>query len=607
MTLSFEKKQKIENILQVILPVLLFLYPLRHIRYGVGWTDTAYNYGNFAYMDHMDDMWLFSTYLGTALGNLFTRLPMGNTMLGLNLYTGLFISVLAVAGYFFFVKSVKLSPILTFVAEFIAINLCWCPTALLYNYLTYALLGAGAVLLYFALLDSRHSSLCFVLAGICLGTNVFVRFSNLTNMALIVAVWAMGIIGREKPGKVLKQTGLCILGYVIGLGVCFGLISLKYGADSYIEGILRLLSMPSEASDYSPIAMVMQQLRNYLQNLIWLGYLFGFVVLGTIVYQLLPKSWKWLKNIGYVGAVFCGFYFLWAIKMFNVEYNTYMSMFQWAVMLLTATLAAGLVVIFGKGFERQEKLLCGISIIVVLITPLGSNNHLYLAINNLFFILPFTLWLLCRFFKWLPAAWKVRRWEISLFPLKAMLVCIFFMIMLQTTLFGWNFVFLESGGGENFHTTVENNAILKGMYMEEERAESISEISAYVQENGLKGREVILYGQIPAMSFYLEMPFAISSWPDLPSYNYTVMESDLQKIESEKDRELPAILMEKVQGTYARSGKEGLEALGYGEEAAAILAADRKLLLLMDMIEKYDYKAAFENDKFVLFLAELEE
>lgn len=613
MNLCLEKNQKLNKVLQVLFPVILFLYPLRHIFYGVGWTDTAYNYANFMYMDRMDDMWLFSTYLGTALGNLFTKLPLGSTMLGLNLYTGLFVSVLAVVGYFFFVKSVKLSPVLTFVAEFVAVNLCWCPTALLYNYLSFALFGAGALLLYFALMNCKHDRLCFVLAGICLGVNVFVRLPNLTNMALIVAVWAMGIIRKEKLGKVLQQTGWCVLGYVIGLGGVFGLISLKYGAGNYIDGILRLLSMPSEAADYSPVEMVLQQIRNYHQNLIWLGWLLLFVVLGTVVYQILPKSWKWLKNIGYVGAVFCGFYLLWALQMFNVEYATCMSMFQWAVMLLTATLAAGLVVIFGKGFTEQEKLLCGISIIVMLITPLGSNNHLYLAINNLFFILPFTLWLLCRFFKWLPAAWKVRKWEISLYPLKAMLVCIGFMILLQTTLFGWKFVFLESdgpNGAEKFDTTIENNVILKNMYSQGYRAESISEISAYVQSEGLKGREVILYGKIPAMSFYLEMPFAISAWPDLASYNYAVMQSDLQSIEaevSEKGRELPVILMEKTQGIYVQSGSEGLAASGYSEAVTEKLSADQKLQLLVDFINKHDYQVTFENDKFVLFQAGLEE
>lgn len=128
-----------------IYPLVLLLYPLRHIRVGVEWWDTGYNYGNFTYMNYMDPMWLLSTYLGNALGHLFTLLPGGGTMLGLNVYTGLIVSLLAMGGYFFFTRIVDLPKTLTFWGEMLAVSFCWCPTALLYNYLTYLLLGAGVV------------------------------------------------------------------------------------------------------------------------------------------------------------------------------------------------------------------------------------------------------------------------------------------------------------------------------------------------------------------------------------------------------------------------------------------------------------------------------
>lgn len=611
MQLTLQTRQKLDRALRIIFPLFLLLYPLRHIRVGAEWWDTGYNYANFTYMERMDEMWLFSTYLGHAVGSFFTKLPFGDTMVGLNLYTSLVVSLLAVAGYFFFVKEVKLPPVLVFAGEFLAVSFCWCPTALLYNYLTYVLLGAGTVLLYYGLTREKRSSLFFVLAGICLGINVFTRFSNLANMALIVAVWAMGIIRKEKFGKVVKQTLWCILGYVIGLGGGFTVISLKYGAEAYVQGILRILSMPSEASSYTITSMVTAQFRNYLQNLIWLGYLVGFMLLGMLVYQILPKSWKWLKNTGYVVCVFASFYVLMCRNMFNMKYSTQMSVFQWAVMVLTATMIAGLIVIFGRKFTEKEKLLCGLNIIVIVITPLGSNNHLYSSINNLFFVAPFTLWMLYRFYKWLPQVWKIKKWEVSTFPVKAMGLCISFMVLLQGALFGWFYVFSEGNGGENLHTSIENNDILKGMLTDEERARQISEISLYVQENDLKGQEVILYGQIPSMSYYLEMPFAITAWPDLASYNYAVLESDLQQIEEQVaagEKELPVILMEKKQGTYVNGGLDSLKALeSVTEKEISEIEADRKLELLEEIIEKYDYQVTFESDKFVMFQAGLEE
>lgn len=597
--------------------LILFLYPLRHIHLGVEWEDTGYNFAHFVYMDNMDTMWLFSTYLANAAGHVFTKLPLGDTMLGLNLYTGLTVSILAVAGYWFFVKSIKLPAVLVFAGEFLAVCFCWCPTALLYNYLTFIFLAAGGVFLFYALDRKEKNQFFFLLAGICLGINVFVRFSNLADMGLIAAVWAMGIIRREKIVKVLKQTGWCVLGYMIGLLGCFGFISLRYGAGTYIRGVLRLLSMPSEASNYTVTSMVMAQVQNYLQNLIWLSGLVFFMLAGMVVYQVLPeqKIITWIKKIGYVVCVFLGFHFLRNRNMFNYTYITKQSMFQWAVMLLTATLIIGVVVIFSKRFTEREKLICGLNILLILIVPLGSNNHLYLAINFLFLVAPYTLWMLYRFLKWLPAQVPVKKWNISMYPVKAMLLAVLFMIVFQGTLFGWYHVFTEGDGEYNLDTPVENNRVLKGMYTDPERAVQIAEISAFAEKEGLKGQEVILYGKIPAVSYYLEMPFAISSWPDLPSYNYDVMKSDLESLQAKVDDgecELPVILMEIKQGTYVVSGSEGLEELGVPKEVTpgrvsiADIEADKKLALLKDMIGKYNYEVVFESDKFVMFIAKSE-
>ena len=108
---------------RVLFPVILLLYPLRHILVGAEWWDTGYNYGNFMYMDRMDPMWVFSTYLGNALGNLLTKLPFGNYMIGLNVYTGLFVSLLALMGYLFFTRRMKLPGWIVFLGEFLAISL----------------------------------------------------------------------------------------------------------------------------------------------------------------------------------------------------------------------------------------------------------------------------------------------------------------------------------------------------------------------------------------------------------------------------------------------------------------------------------------------------
>lgn len=279
-----------------IFPLILLLYPLRHIHWGLDLWDTGYNYANFRYMglEHMDSMWLFSTYLANAVGHFLTLLPGGHTLLFMNLYTGLFTSLLAVLSYQFLTKRAKLPAGIVFVGELAAVSLCFCPTALLYNYLTYVLFLSGVLFLYEGL--SQDKSRYLVLAGVMLGTNVFVRFSNLPEAAMIVGVWAYAVICRKSRKKVLQETGFCMLGYIGAVLAWLGFLSLRYGLSNYVEGIKRLFAMTETATDYKASSMLYRMFSEYIENLYWVNRILCFAVPGLILCMVLPKSLQWVKR-----------------------------------------------------------------------------------------------------------------------------------------------------------------------------------------------------------------------------------------------------------------------------------------------------------------------
>ncbi len=563
---------------------ILLLYPLRHIRFGVEWMDTGYNYGNFVFMDNMDPMWVFSTYLGTALGNLFTKLPFGNYMLGLNVYTGLTVSILALFGYYFFTRKNRIPAEIVFAGELLAISLCtWCPTALLYNFLTYIFLAIGVIALYYALINEQKH--LFVIAGLFLGINIFVRFPNLAEMAFILAVWAFGIIKKKKIIKVISETGWCLLGYVIGIAVCLGFITIRYGLEEYIAAITRLLNMPSGASDYSMYSMIYGQINAYVQNFRWLRYLVLVVLAGVLMFSFIPQRLIRVKQVAFIGGICASFYLLYIKGMYVFEYHNTRSMFEWAVFFIVGTLVVCTITIFRPKALPEEKLQAGLSILIIFITPLGSNNHLFSSMSNLFIVAPFTLWMLFRFIKWAPQKITLLKTSITIFsfPVKAMIIGMLLMIGIQGVMFGATYVFTEAQGGKNLNTKIENNDILKGMLTNTEHAVPLESISAYVNENELKGKEIILYGFIPSMSYYLQMPFAITAWPDLRSYNYEVMENDLQMLAdaiNKEEKEVPIVILEKK----------------YGEK----VEGDDKFTLLTNWMEQYNYQITFENEKFIL-------
>jgi hypothetical protein len=397
---------------------------------------------------------------------------------------------------------------------------------------------------------------------------------------------------------VLCETLWCIVGYLAGIALCLTVISLRYGFFEYIDAIVRLMNMPSEASAYTPMSMIMSQIRTYLQNLRWLSYPAMLAAFGTLLFTCLPKWLRKIFYLPYVGIVFLLFWYLARRNMYNFNYLSLASMLQWAFFLLTLLILIGIRTLFHKKENSSVKLMVLLALLLVFLTPIGTNNHLIASINNLYFVAPFLLWLYIRAFGPLPASFG--RW--SLFPIKSMLACIFVMIFIQVGLCGWIYVFQEATGGENLHTRVENNDILSGMLTTPDRVEVIGSLTSYVTQENLKGKEVILYGMIPALSYYLEMPFAMSPWPDLQSYNYEVMVQDLDAIEkaheSEEGAEYPLVLLEKSYAAFARGGEQAVEQLGLDEAA---FTQDRKFALLLTWLETKQYEVLFENEKFALY------
>ncbi len=622
-------KQNTHSVLESLYVLVLGMYPLRHIYIGVDLWDTGYNYANFQYMgmEHMDPMWLFSTYLANVVGNFLTRFPSAGSLAGMNLYTALFVSILGIAGYLFCTRKLEISPLLTFIGEFAAISLCWCPTAVLYNYLTYVFFLASFILLYKGLVDEHKW--CLFTAGICLGTNVLVRFSNLPEAVMIVAVWAYGVIealefraakkvhkdgtvGVHKPmdeGSIPPKSGAwkrtvsrtlwCLGGYLAALFILFGYIAIRYGLDSYIEGIMRLFAMTDNATDYKATSMLMGMVNTYVLNLYWFLRI-GIIVLvgmfGCAVAGWMKKHIKFIAErallqrildvICYAVCILLAIamvVWLYIREFCSWLFFSYDPMLRPAILFMMLTMFIGMVRILQRKVSKEEKLISGMVVLVILLTSIGSNNEVFPSINNLFVAAPYTFWQCAKF------VGNVKG-KLIAFPAKCIVTAFLTLFLFQSVCFGAEFVFAESTGVQNTSATVANNEILKGIQMSPERAEWLSSITAYVEENNLQGREVILYGGIPSLSYYLQMPSSFNPWSDLDSYSVAQMELKMSELAGEIDEkgaEPPVIIAEKKYVDNFSGESENMK--------------DIKWQMVLDFMEEYGYEQTFDNGKFVMW------
>lgn len=554
---------------RIVFPLLLLAFPLLLMNQGIDISDTTYSLGYYRFMEEMDVTWVLATYLANVTGALMMKLPMGDTLLGMNFYTGLLTAGIALVCYG--VLSKWLPAWIVFLGEVIALGLCWCPTTTLYNYLTYFLLAAGSLFLWRALFCDW--SVYYVLAGICLGLNVMVRFSNLAEAALILAVWYAGWLKRDRVGITVRRTGLCLAGYLAGFGSVLFLIVIKYGTGAFGDMVGSLFGMTEEASDYTLWGMVSAAASAYLAGLKWMVYMAPCVIAGMIMFLVKKGKYEKIKRILYCAGIVILLRFYWGQGMFSLRYYNEGCIFQWMMLFLILSVFCAAAGVGGYVSEdRKERLMAVIVLLLILITPLGSNNYTYQNMNNLFLVAPYTLWACYRI------CLKTGKKSVH-FPWQAFMALILLMTLIQGVGFGLNYVFRDGIYGEPRDSKVENSAVLKGMYTTAENAESLTGLIDFCENSGVTREPVLIWGDAPGLSYILDVPSAIfTTWPEIPSNTYGALEKALMELEEE-----PAVIL------HHETGKPIVE----GE----------KTDLILDYIKAHHYTCVFENNNYQIYSA----
>ncbi len=562
-----------KRITAFLFPVLIIIYAYIKVNKGGDITDTTYSYGNFVNVDKLDGMWYYSTFYANLLGNLFTRLPFGHRMLFLNIYTGIFKALAGLISYFFFAytKEIRLDRNLSFIGAIAAVGLAWCPTATLYNYLTYFFFLTAAVLLYLGIVRDRN--LYLILAGFSLGCNFFVRLPNIAECALILPLWIYYALEKEDIKKIACKTLTCILGFFLAFIPGVILIACTRGFGAYFTGIGELFSMTDQATGYSPYGMVLLIIQAYIKAFRFFVPFLIVILIALLMDFLLIKK-HLLKEI-YVYAmvaflVLASLLYEYKKNIFNFNYHTLESVYNLGAVFTLVTVIVFLMVIFsGKNsFTSKEKLIALIAGVILAITPIGSNNEIYSNLNNMFFVIPAFLFVLMRFAP-----------EDHFRPARFALAVFVFAFFFQSILCGGIYIFRDGADGK-MNVAVDNDVYI-GMRTTAIHAERLESVTEIWNENGLKNRPVLLYGDCPGLSFYLESPPAISTtWPSLESFSAEkfIKDMDTLNISIEKGETAPPVIVGENPGSEVK--KE----------------------ILNEFLDKYDYMEVYANNMFKVYL-----
>lgn len=594
------KEEKFKNCLRyVIFPIVLLLFPLLKVNRGIDLTDSAYSLGNYTFFEQNPVLWTFLTYLSNAAGWLFTKLPFGATMLGMKVYSSLVISAMALIGYRFF--RTKMPEWIAFLGEMAAIGLCWCPSVILYNYMTYFFLLLGIVFLFRGLAGERP--VCLVIAGASLGINAFVRFpNNGLEVLLVLALWYYGILKKKEPKAVAKETGLCVAGYAAAFVLILLMLTLRYGSGTFATMVSGVFGMADSASDYTFGEMLLAILDAYLHGAKWMLYMVICVLPGIPFLMIQKEKFPFLRKVVYSACIAFLFFVLGRFGMYNFKYYQKESALQWGAVFLLVSMGICIWMQFTRTVDKEWKLIAALAFLVILLTPLGSNNYIWPILNNLFFVAPVTFWMVYRFARWGREYLDTSR-KVPTFPWKAMSTAIVLAFLIQALGVGCRYVFLNGEHGEELDTTVEGSKILQGMKTDAFTAETLEEINTFVLEKNTQyaDKQVILFGNIPGLAYYLDKAPAIyTTWADLDTNSYDRLVTELRELTqtmTPKKRPLVILSADIIPGETVL---EDLQSDGL-DTAQEMTLWEQKYMAILSFLSENEYRIVFVNEKYAVY------
>lgn len=548
--------QKVRQIIYALLWLGLAVFAFRKVNKGLDLWDTGYNLANFQWMgtEHMDNMWLFSTYLSNVIGHLFSLLPGGKTLLGMNIYTtGVTVLLMVSVGYFLS-RYMKIPQLVIIAGEFIALNLCWAPSAILYDYLTFAFLDLGLVLMLIGLTKEQKKTV--ILSGIMIGANMFVRFSNLAQLIVIVLIpayyiimWIECVIKRKKGQQVWLKEMLGLMaaflsGYILIVAILLGYISVRYGFGEYVKGIGELMAMSKTTPGYSAGFMIEFLFSNLIRYGLRLWHVAAAAILGIICAVIADRVDSGLHkhilcycSVGI--SILLGIYvvhtYLTKCDYITTNYYSYSSVYAPMILVGALTIFIAVIRVFSKEADMAEKFLGVIVVSIYLLSVIGSSTEFHLGMNNYFLLVPYLMWeiyLFCR-----------RKISIiPMYPAKIIVSMFVAFCCFLTIGFGQKFIYEEAGSRTGKEYEVKGNSTLRGIVMTEEKAMMMQGLSDYLAKENLVGSDVILYEGNPSLAFYLQLPPAFNSWPSQASYSCDKLMADLADMETRE--ELPIMIFD---------------------------------------------------------------
>jgi hypothetical protein len=560
-----------------IIVFLIAAYPLLFIRQGLDFTDMGYwlsNY-NLIFTHPHQVVYGFSCYLSEIIGGVWLFLFgwAGVISIKLGYAAVLYITIFCVYQVlkdFFSKTHVALMLFLTLI--FITKSSAnWVS----YNNLTALFYVLSGLFLYRSINDRTKAS-CFV-AGFIIATCVFVRISNILVVFLLLlpVYYDLRIKNRSRN---LSDYGFRGLGFLSGLAGVSGLMLLCGHLKIFINSLISLFNLAASSESFHS--------GDHLFDIFINDHIATFKIGGVILFLYLSGIlvfflFRFVNNnilkalLGIAAGSLCYYYTPALEPVFKNWFE--FRIFEFTGVLYILLLIFFLWSIFRHGREKEEFLIL-LSILILLMAPLGSSNGIRNSVYGMWFAIS------------VAGCFLLQIDNIRIANITAVTI-----ILIYSVTTAWQYTYRDSSERERMKMTCSvEHPRLKGVLTTERRAEAVQQLLDVIPEYVKKGDFLFAVEHIPLL-YYLTgtLPYISNSWPLI--YSDNEFKSGLEKAEKKIDS-MPVIVRSKV----------NTRNLNWPEKSAYfgvpfICRHRNKREMLNDFVVKFNYKKEWESNSFEIW------
>lgn len=514
----------------------ILIYPLLFIWQGLDFTDLGYCLTNYQQIFN-DPTSISSSFTGTWLTNVIGGLWL-TCFATFGLVGVRFASVLIVYITMLFVYltlKTYINKRYLLIGLLLALILIQRLYLIHYNNLTAMLLVIGVFLLIKGLREQENK--WNFLAGLVLAVNIFVRISNILGFSLIICIIFYGYLYGIPGKKQIKTIFIFLFGYFTAIASILLVMKLIGHYELFLSGFQSLFSMgTSSSSHHGARVLIKIFILDHIKAVILL-------VVGLTLIILLSKGLHWIKsksNQVYV-VLFIGL--IMAIAIISVYQSIY---YGYAIVMLVGFLYFILLAYTLNFYKVVDdfRVLTLAAFIVLIITPLGSNNGMGIATYGMWLVIPIAFSFLMSLSDTIDVA-KQTRWDYFKpgGSQANILICLVLAGFSIFTLVGaWQYTYRDSSNRLAMRYAV-NHPLLKGVFTTKERAVTVRQLVDQL-DNYVKPNDYLLaYEAIPMVHYLTNTrPYLYNSWPML--YEPEDFSDALQRAQYERDT-LPVIVRAK--------------------------------------------------------------